>query len=100
MAYGTVPVRLGCVAANANGVSRPILGFRVIHTIHQTTKHLTQSRFTGESRCPQRKWIPAFSTDQVRGLKAHGKARRERLLKRLNGSEHEICTPPQFLDLV
>ena len=63
------------------------LVFRGIHTLHQATKHLAQSRFTGESRCPLRKWIPAFPTDQVRGLKAHGTARRGRLLNRLNGSE-------------
>jgi hypothetical protein len=37
----------------------------------------SQSRFTGESRCPRRKWIPAFA----------GKARRGRQLNHLNGSE-------------
>jgi hypothetical protein len=34
--------------------------FRVIHTIHPEMKHLPQYRFTGESRCPRQKWIPAF----------------------------------------
>ena len=34
-------------------------------------------RFTGESRCPRQKWIPAFA----------GKARRGRQLTHLNDSE-------------
>src|SRR5207248_5928157 len=29
-------------------------------------------RITGESRYPSSEWIPAFPTEQVRGLKAHG----------------------------
>jgi hypothetical protein len=37
-----------------------LLVFRVIHTIHPVMKHLAQYRFTGKSRCPRRKWIPAF----------------------------------------
>jgi hypothetical protein len=38
-----------------------LLVFRVIHTIHPAMKHLAQYRFTGESRCPRQKWIPAFA---------------------------------------
>ena len=36
-------------------------------------------RFTGESRCPRQKWIPAFAE----------KARRGRELTYLNDSEHQ-----------
>jgi hypothetical protein len=63
-------ISTGSICASA------LLVFRIIHTIHRAMKHLAQYRFTGESRCPWQKWIPAFPTEQVRGLKAQGKARR------------------------
>src|SRR5258706_16431836 len=56
------------------------LVLRVIHTIQQAMTHHrahTQSRFTGESRCPRQKWIPAFA----------GKARRRRRASGINQME-------------
>jgi hypothetical protein len=35
---------------------------------------MTLLPLTGERRYPRLVWAPAFPTDQVRGLKAHGKA--------------------------
>jgi len=45
-------------------------------------------RHTGEGRCPSRKWVPAFPTEQVRGLKAHGKEEEDAALNHLNASEY------------
>ena len=42
---------------------------------------------TGSGRCPGQNWFPAFPTELVRGLKAHGKTRTEAELNRLNMSE-------------
>jgi len=62
--------------------SRPGLGsrryrivrlvLRVIHTIHQAMTHHRsyQIRYTGESRCPRQKWIPAFAGKARRGRRA------------------------------
>jgi hypothetical protein len=48
------------------------LVLRVIHTIHQAMArhHSYQSRYTGESRCPRQKWIPAFAGKARRGRRA------------------------------
>jgi hypothetical protein len=56
------------------------LVLRGIHTIHQAMTHHRsyQIRYTGESRCPRHKWIPAFA----------GKARRDLELHQLNESVH------------
>jgi hypothetical protein len=53
------------------------LVLRVIHTIHQAMTHHRsyQSRYTGDSRCPRRKWIPP--PVPARG-RLRGKARRGR----------------------
>jgi hypothetical protein len=65
--------------AGWRGFLRLSLVLRVIHTNHQATAHPiahTKSRYTGESRCPRQKWIPAFA----------GKARRDVELHQLNES--------------
>ena len=48
------------------------LALRVIHTIHQAMTHHRsyQIRYTGESRCPRQKWIPAFAGKARRGRRA------------------------------
>ena len=73
--------------------------FKLIHKIHQpTTDHYCAvtpaprvrplaSPRTGSGRCPGQNWFPAFPTELVRGLKAHGKTRTEAELNRLNMSE-------------
>jgi hypothetical protein len=63
---------------NQSRCSAALLVFRVIHTIHPAMKHLAQYRFTGESRCPRQKWIPALRRESEEGD----------LLNHLNGSEH------------
>ena len=45
-----------------------MLVFGVIHTIHPAMKRLAQYRFTGESRRPRQKWIPAFAGKARRGI--------------------------------
>jgi hypothetical protein len=40
---------------------------------------------TGEGRCPSRKWVLAFPTEQVRGLKARGNARERRGIESSEG---------------
>src|ERR1700730_15527752 len=54
------------------------LALRVIHTIHQAMTHHRsyQIRYTGESRCPRQKWIPAPCS--LPGAGFAGKARRGR----------------------
>jgi hypothetical protein len=54
------------------------LVLRVIHTIHQAMTHHRsyQIRYTGESRCPRQKWIPAPCS--LPGAGFAGKARRGR----------------------
>jgi hypothetical protein len=42
--------------------------FRFIKKIHEATKPLAQSRFTGESRCPRQNWIPAFAGKARKGV--------------------------------
>jgi hypothetical protein len=48
------------------------LVLRVIHTIHRAMTHHRsyQIRYTGESRCPRQKWIPAFAGKARRGRRA------------------------------
>jgi hypothetical protein len=48
------------------------LVLRGIHTIHQAMTHHRsyQIRYTGESRCPRQKWIPAFAGKARRGRRA------------------------------
>jgi hypothetical protein len=50
-------------------LNRIALVLRVIHTIHQAMTHHRsyQIRYTGESRCPRQKWIPAFAGKARRG---------------------------------
>jgi hypothetical protein len=52
------------------------LVLRVIHTIHQAMTHHRsyQIRYSGESRCPRQKWIPAFGRVPPR-LPSGGRAR-------------------------
>jgi hypothetical protein len=59
-------------------LNRIALVLRVIHTIHQAmTLHRShQIRYTGESRCPRQKWIPAPCS--LPGAGFAGKARRGR----------------------
>ena len=57
---------------------QPVRGFHafsmVLRPIHKI--HYAKSCHTGEGRCLWRKWVPAFPTELIRGLKAHGKTRR------------------------
>src|ERR1700730_4706188 len=64
------------------------LVLRGIHTIHQAMPHHRsyQIRYTGESRCPRQKWIPAPCS--LPGAGFAGKARRDVELHQLNESVH------------
>src|SRR5271167_1069020 len=67
------------------------LVLRYSQTIHRSTPdqcYDQKLRHTGEGRCPSRKWVPAFPTEQVRGLKAHGKEEEDAALNHLNASEY------------
>ena len=68
-------------------LNRIALVLRVIHTIHQTMTHHRsyQIRYTGESRCPRQKWIPAPCS--LPGAGFAGKARRGRR----GASTERIC---------
>ena len=59
-------------ATKATLKDRTELVLRVIHTIHQAMTHHRsyQIRYTGESRCPPQKWIPAFAGKARRGRRA------------------------------
>ena len=63
------------------------LVLRVIHTIQQAMTHHRsyQSRYTGESRCPLQKWIPAPCS--LPGAGFAGKARRGRRASGINQTE-------------
>ena len=75
---------MGCAGSPPRGIGEMPLSklvLRVIHTIHQAMTHHRsyQIRYTGESRCPRHKWIPAFA----------GKARGGEVeLHQLNESVH------------